>query len=142
MEEQTTEECANFSLPDAFLKSFHSDLTKFRQDSMEVCEKQESFSKDLSDIKKRLQSNDVEGIDTMMQVIRVYKEKLTMLRNRMVQIHTKNRALKERSLRLQQAAVKKSADRVEKQFYEESLVGGRTPFTNKMGTKTDDLGKT
>lgn len=142
MEEQTTEECANFSLPDAFLKSFHSDLTKFRQDSIEVCEKQESFSKDLSDIKKRLQSNDVEGIDTMMQVIRVYKEKLTMLRNRMVQIHTKNRALKERSLRLQQAAVKKSADRVEKQFYEESLVGRRTPFTNKMGTKTDDLSKT
>lgn len=141
MEEQTSEEYVNFSLPDAFLKNFYSDLTKFRQDCVEVCDKQESFVKDLSDIKKRLLSNDVEGVDTLMQVIRVYKEKLTMLRNRMVQIHTKNKALKERSLRLQQVAVQKSADRVEKQFYEESLVGRRSASIGKMESKPDDFSK-
>lgn len=131
MEEQTTDESSNFSLPDAFLKNFHSDLTKFQSDCGEVCEKQETFVKELAEIKKSLQSNDVEGIDTMMQVIRVYKDKLNLLRSRMVQIHTKNKALKERSLRLQQVAVERCADRVEKQFYEESLVGGRKNLCNK-----------
>lgn len=132
MEEHSTEE--SVSLPDAFLKNFHSDLTKFHQNCDEVCEKQKTFVEGLSDIKKSLQSNDVEGIDTMMQVIRVYKDKLNMLRNRMIQIHTKNKALKDRSRILANVAVERSANRVEKQFYEESLVGRRSPVTAKVGS--------
>lgn len=108
--------------PVELLKEFDAELTKFKNDMGEVCDKQENFTKELESIRSTLSGNDVQNIEQMMLIVKVYKDRLNMLRNRMLQIHSRAKNLKDRSINVQKVAVQRTADRIEKQFYEENLI--------------------
>lgn len=104
------------------MEEFERDMKNYNKSISEVCDLQQRQLLTLQAISQELHGNDIETIDTMMQVIKVYREKLIQLRTRMLDIHSRGRAVKEKALKIQQMAVSKSADRVEKLFYEENLI--------------------
>lgn len=109
-------------------------MSSYKKAIKEVCDRQDSQLQILTGINQQLHGSDIETVDTMMQVIRAYREKLVQLRSRMLALHSRGRAVKERAVRLQQAAVAKSAARVEKIFYEENLIK-RSPRHNPVSPK-------
>lgn len=118
---------------ETILREFSNDLQNFNVEVMEIREKQEFEIKRLEQIQKAmLQEGHIETVDTLLQIIRLYKEKLCIMRNRMVQIHSRAKNTKDQSLRIQQISIERYTDRAEKRFYEESLISkSSAKSTNK-----------
>lgn len=104
------------------MEEFQRDLNNYKKAIKEICDRQDTTQQTLVTIDQQLHGSNIETVDTMMQVIRAYREKLVGLRNRMMSLHSRGRVVKERALRIQQVAVSRSAARVEKIYYEENLI--------------------
>lgn len=107
---------------DTLLRELESDIKKYQSDVKEIHEKQEMHLQTLDEIKSKMSTTETESIDQLMQIVKVYTDKVHKLSNRMMDLHSKAKNMKEQSLRIQQMAIEKRANQVEKRFYEENLI--------------------
>ncbi|GAB0093198.1 hypothetical protein DMENIID0001_082740 [Sergentomyia squamirostris] len=101
---------------------YQSDVEKIQKDLNNLTSKQDKLLRQLEEERGRLDERKLKNIQEMMDSVRIYREKLLLIKKQMTSIHQRSRHLVKRSQDLQEFKEKEKQQRIIKRRQEEALI--------------------